>query len=205
MELALENLGLLSALISIPPKDHHLTWAQDNTKACTLISWAVEDVNSQCIKPFRRDAAGMWTSLKRAHQDLSSGDRLHLLQQLITTRVEFNNAEAHLQSIDRVFDKLECFIDSLNPLTPDDIFTSALLNSLPNDWVHVVTPLMQQASVDSTTVIRAIQAESTRRKSSTTMSPTLDVTVSREGSSCFPERFKSRTNALPTLTRRKKH
>lgn len=76
--------------------------------------------------------------------------------------------DAHIVSIHRVYNKLNLLVNSLNPTTPDDIFTSALITSLPDDWVHVVTTLMQPASVGSRKVMQAIQAESPRRKSLTT-------------------------------------
>lgn len=73
MELAIENLGLSSVLQPLALKDCPLTWAKDNTKACTLISRAVDDVNIQYIKAFERDAAGIWTYLRQAHKDSTSG------------------------------------------------------------------------------------------------------------------------------------
>lgn len=164
MELALENLGISDVLSPSPEKERPPTWVKDNTKACTLISWAVDNVNIQYIKPHKRDAAGMWAPLKRAHKDSSSGGRLHLLQQLITMSMETEDVDTHLQAMSKVFDKLDSLVDDSNPLTTDDIFTSSLINSLPGDWLHVVTPLMQRPTLDSSTVIRAVQAESTRRK-----------------------------------------
>lgn len=178
MELALENLNLLSVLQPMAIKGRPLTWARANTRACTLISWAVDDINIQHIKPFKRDAAGMWLSLRQAHKDQTLGGWLHLLQQLITMRMESDDVETHIQLM-HWNEKLDSLVDASNPLTPDDIFTSALINLLPDDWAHVVTPLMQRPTVYSSTVIRAIQAESTRRKSSSTTAATRDASAAR--------------------------
>lgn len=191
MELALENLEISHVLEVTSPASRTDSWMRANTKACTLISWAVDDINIQYIKPYKRDAAGMWASLKRAHKDSSCGGRLHLIQQLITMRMEGEDIDAHIQAMHKIFDRLDSLVDTDNPLTPDDIFTLALINSLPADWVHVVTPLMQRPTVDSATVLRAIQTESTRRKSST-LTSNLDATAARAGPPRTSDKGKSK-------------
>lgn len=91
VELALENLRISSVLTPTLPKDQPLTWARDNTRFCALISWAVDDVNIKYIKPLKRDAASMWACLKQSHKDSTTEGQLHLLQQLITMRMEMDN------------------------------------------------------------------------------------------------------------------
>lgn len=108
--------------------------------------------------------------------------------------MEVDDVEAHFQSLCKVYKKLDSLVDSSNPLTPNDIFTSTLINSLPDDWVHVVTPLLQHSSVDSATVIRAIQSESTRRKS-TTLSSGADPVAAKANLSRQSDKSKSNQKA----------
>lgn len=130
IELALEDLGISTALRPTPMKDWSPAWKNDNIKACTLISWAVDDVNIQYINPYKRDAAGMWASLQQAHKDSLLGGCLHLLQQLIKMCMETEDVNAHLQAMHKVSENLDWLVEDSNPLTPDYIFTSSPSNSL---------------------------------------------------------------------------
>lgn len=67
-------------------------------------------------------------------------------------RMENDDVEAQVQYLRDIYDKLDSLVDSSNPLTPNEIFTLALINSLPDNSVHVVTPLLQRSSVDSAMV-----------------------------------------------------
>lgn len=186
VELALEAVKLSYVLSPVLPKDCSNKWIKDNTKACALISRAVEDGNLKFIKPFRRDAAGMWASLQQAHEDSTSGGRMHLLHRLITTRMEGEDVESHINSLHAIFELLDSLISAEAPRTVDEIFLTSILTSLPPDWLPVITPLMQRVSVDSAMVIRAIRNEATRRKTSSSLSLTSDVVASRTTSSSRP-------------------
>lgn len=100
-------------------------------------------------------------------------------------RMESDDVESHIRLMHRTYEKLDSLVNASNPLTPDDIFTLALINSLPEDWAHVVTPLMQRPMGDSGTVIRAIQAESTPRKSSSMIVAACDASLA-SASKAFP-------------------
>lgn len=69
MELALESLGLASVLVPTTTSASTEAWAMANMKACTLITWAVDDFNIQYIKTYRRDAAGMWLFHCQEHKN----------------------------------------------------------------------------------------------------------------------------------------
>lgn len=170
MELALEDVKLSYVLQSIVVKDRPTSWDVDNTKACSLISRSVDDGNLKFIKTYCRDAAGMWSALCLAHEDSTSGGRMHLLQRLITTRMETDDIISHLDKLHHIFERLDSLVTDSSPLTVDEILTTSIFTSLPHDWLPVVTPLMQHPSVTSVTVIRAIKNEVTRRKTSSELS-----------------------------------
>ena len=123
MEMVFEELSLAHVLSPTAIKDRPLTWARDNTRACSLITRAVTDVNYQFIKPHRKDAALMWNALKLAHEDSSAGGRLFVLQTLISTKMQSDDLETHLQTLQKSFEKLSSLVTEANPLTPDDIYT----------------------------------------------------------------------------------
>lgn len=166
LELYFVDAKLTYFLKETEPKSRPSTWADDNARVCTLISRAVDDANYQYLKPHRHDAAAMWKALRLAHEDSTSGGRMLILNSLITSKMGETDLDTHLNSMNRLFEKLASLITAEHPLTANDIFTMSLINSLPNDWAHVVTPLMQQKNTDSASVIRAIKNEQNRRHSS---------------------------------------
>lgn len=91
---------------------------------------------------------------------------MYWLRKIILTRMEDDDIDKHVDSLLSAFDKLKSLVSAENPLTPDDILTTALFISLPSDWTPVVAPLMRWPSVKLTDVIRALRSESTRKKSS---------------------------------------
>lgn len=161
MEMIFEELSLVYVLTPMAIKDRPLTWSCDNTQACSLITRGVTDVDYQFIKPHQKDAASMWNVLKLAHEDSSAGGRLFVLQTLISTKMQLDDLENHLQTLQKSFEKLSSLVTDSHRLTPDDIYTSALLSLLTEYWRPVISPLMRQATVDSVTVLRAIRSENT--------------------------------------------
>jgi hypothetical protein len=49
------------------------SWSQDNIAVCSVITRTVQSSNYRYIQPHWGNAAGMWNTLKTAHQELSSG------------------------------------------------------------------------------------------------------------------------------------
>lgn len=135
----------------------------------------------------------MWSVLRLAHEDSSSGGQMHLLHRLITTQMDRDDVEAHINSLHRTFKQLDSLI------TVDEIFSTSILTSLPSDWLPVITPLMQWSSVDSATVIRAIRNEATRRKTSSNLVLTSEVvaacvnSISKNTTSTFSQPSKRNT------------
>lgn len=95
---------------------------------------------------------------------------MNLLHRLITTRMENDDVIAHLDRLHLIFERLDSLVTPDTPLTVDEILTTSIFTSLPQDWLPVVTPLMQRTSVTASTVIRAIKNEVTRCKTSSDLS-----------------------------------
>lgn len=121
-----------------------LTWPQDNTKACTFISLVVDYVNIRYIKLSKQDVAEMWLLLQWADKDPMLGWCINRLHQLIAIQMETDDVDSHVHSMHHILNELNYLVNYSNPLTPADIFTLVLINPDLHDWVHVVTPLMQQ-------------------------------------------------------------
>lgn len=78
---------------------------------------------------------------------------MNLLHQFITTRMENDDVIAHLDRLHLIFERLDSLVTPDTPLTVDEILTTSIFTSLPQDWLPVFTPLMQHTSVTASTVI----------------------------------------------------
>jgi hypothetical protein len=74
--------------------------------------------------------------------------------------MSFNDVDAHIEEMSQVAEKLNALITPANPLTADDLHSSALLISLPSDWLNCVSSLMNEESVPSAKIVAALKAES---------------------------------------------
>jgi hypothetical protein len=106
----------------------------------------------------------MWAALKKAHQDNSSGGRMYWLQKLVEARMMGSNVDSHINKMRTYAEKLNALISIDNPLTADDVHSTALLISLPSDWLHRVSSLMNKEQVSSNRIVAALKAESLRQK-----------------------------------------
>jgi hypothetical protein len=140
------------------------TWARDNITVCSVITRTVSSANYCYILPFRGNAFGMWKALTEAHQDSTSGGRMYWIQKLIQSKMSSNDVDAHIEEMSLVAEKLKAVITPTNPLTADDLHSSALLISLPPDWLNCVSLLMNEERVSSTKIVSALKAESLRQK-----------------------------------------
>lgn len=163
--------------LSLAELDHHIledsdaksrpsTWKKENQRILVLLGSIVDQSNTRYIREGGDSAYLAWKNLRAAHEDETAGGRMYWLRKLILTRMEDEYIDKHIESLLSAFDKLKSLVSKDSPLTPDDILTTALYISLPSEWTPVVAPLMQRSSVKSTEVIRALRAESTRKKSS---------------------------------------
>ncbi|KAG0147969.1 hypothetical protein CROQUDRAFT_25292, partial [Cronartium quercuum f. sp. fusiforme G11] len=105
-----------------------------------------------------QEAVVMWKALCLAHEDSSSGGHLYLLHKLVTKKLVGDNILAHLDEMHWIFKCLNSLISNENPLTANDVFTTALFVSLSSDWLPVITPLMQHAPIMSLMVIQALKS-----------------------------------------------
>jgi hypothetical protein len=53
-----------------------------------------------------------------------------------------NNVDAHIDEMSTIAKKLNALITPKNPLTADNIHSSALLISLPPEWINCVSSLI---------------------------------------------------------------
>ncbi|KNZ50383.1 uncharacterized protein VP01_4450g1 [Puccinia sorghi] len=61
-------------------------------------------------------------------------------------------------------EKLNSLITVNNPLTADDMYSAALLISLPPDWINCLLSLMNDKNFPSTRIVRALKQECLQRK-----------------------------------------
>ncbi|PLW42723.1 hypothetical protein PCANC_07919 [Puccinia coronata f. sp. avenae] len=150
-----------------PPATHLRpeTWSQDNTAVCSVITQTVDSLNYHHICDFKDDAAGMWAALKAAHKDSSSGGQMYWLRKLIQSHMTGDNVDSHLKKLGGYAEKLNALITTKNPLTAGDVFSMAILISLPSNWLHCVSAMMNKEQVPSLRVITALKAESLCQKS----------------------------------------
>lgn len=110
----------------------------------------------------------MWERLRATHQDHTSGGRVYWLQKLVLMRMEAgSDIEDHINKMHKVYERLNALVNVDNPLTVDDIYATALVISIPEDWVSSINGLLLNPTTDSTTIIDALKRQSTYRKART--------------------------------------
>lgn len=92
-----------------------------------------------------------------AHEDQTTGGRIHWLYKLLLTRMETGeDIETHILRMRLIFERLDSLITSEKPLLPDDLFAAALIISLTPDLLNFVWPLMSPSSSSSEDVISTL-------------------------------------------------
>lgn len=110
----------------------------------------------------------MWERLRSTHQDQTSGGRVYWLQKLVLMRMEpGSDIEDHINRMHSVYERLNSLVTSENPLTVDDIYATALVISIPEDWVSTINGLLLNPTTKSTSIIEALKRQSTYRKART--------------------------------------
>ncbi|EFP85079.2 uncharacterized protein PGTG_11248 [Puccinia graminis f. sp. tritici CRL 75-36-700-3] len=157
----------------------------------SFIARTIHPSNLRFIRAHGADAAAMWASLSQAHQDFSSGGRMHWLRQLVVARLTCDNIDSHIESMAVCAERLGSLVTPEKPLTVDDIHATALLTSLMDDWLLCVSLLMNEDSVTSSRIVSALKAESLRRKARREDDTTVSVSKARadyaKGKPCFNE------------------
>jgi hypothetical protein len=87
------------------------------------------------------------------------------IQKLIQSKMTTDDVNTHIETMSTVAEKLNALITPKNPLTVDDLHSSALLISLPTDWLSCVSSMMNEERVSSTRIVAALKAELLHRKS----------------------------------------
>jgi hypothetical protein len=140
------------------------SWAQDNTAVCAVITRTINPINYCYIRDFENDAAKMWAALQKAHQDSTSGGCMYWLRKLVKARMTGSDVDSHINEMAMYAERLNALITVDNPLTADNVHSTALLMLLPVDWLHCVLSLMNEEQVLSVRIVAALKAESLRRK-----------------------------------------
>ncbi|OAV90195.1 hypothetical protein PTTG_05646 [Puccinia triticina 1-1 BBBD Race 1] len=152
-------------LTTMEPAARPVTWEDDNDTVCAILVQIVDRVNLRYCREHADDAAGMWGALSKAHEDSSTGGRVYWIRKLVNTRMDNDDIDAHIDSLAQSHERLNSLVTPDKPLTPDDVHTAALLSSLPPDWIHCVSALMNQEGVKTEAIVKALKNEAIRRES----------------------------------------
>jgi hypothetical protein len=140
------------------------TWGEDNDLVCAVLVQIIDESNLRHLAD-EDDAAKIWEDLSRAHQDSSTGGRVYWIRKLVNARMEGNDIHSHIESLAKSYERLNSLITPAKPLTPEDVHNAALLSSIPPDWIHCVSALMNQEGVKTETIVSALKNEAVCRES----------------------------------------
>jgi len=164
LKIHLQATNVAHVLAAVDKKLRPASWDTDNIAVCSVITRTIHSSNYRYIRTFPNDAFQMWESLRLAHQDSTSGGRMYWLRKLVQSKMTGGNVESHIEEMGGYAEKLNSLISVDNPLTADDVYSAALLISLPPDWTNCVSSLMNDERVPSTRIVSALKQESLRRK-----------------------------------------
>lgn len=168
VEVYLEAAGLDYLFKRVELKDRPPSWDRDTKEFISLLVQLVSEPNYQSICRFRGDARGMWTALRKDHQDHTSGGRVHWLYKLLLSQMDSSDdLPTHIKKMRGMYEHFSSLISDEHPLRPDDIFAAALIISLPPDLLPVVRPLMSNPLTNSEAVIHALTQDDTFFKTRT--------------------------------------
>jgi hypothetical protein len=165
MAIYLQLTHVSYVLEPVEPINRPSSWEQENISVCSVITRTIHPANYCYICECPKNAATMWNAIKEAHQDSSSGGRMFWLCKLVQAKMTTNLIEAHIDDMNYSAEKLKLLVTAANPLTADNIYSTALLTSLPNSWLNCVSAMMSEERVSSVLIISALKAESLRQKS----------------------------------------
>lgn len=166
VELHLAANDLEHVLVDIDPKIPPPTWAKDNLTVNSIFTKTIHKSNMRYIRDHKNNTSRGWQALKAAHQDSSSGGRMFWLRKMIMCWMEDEDVEKHIERMNTLYERLNSLVIPENPLTADDIHATALLITLPVEWLPCVTHLLNQPQTTSSQIVAALKNKSTRRLSS---------------------------------------
>lgn len=75
-----------------------------------------------------------------------------------------SDVEDHINKMHAVYERLNSLVTLDHPLTVDDIYATALVISIPEDWVSLINGLLLNPSTDFTATVDALKRQATYRK-----------------------------------------
>ena len=90
---------------------------------------------------------------------------MYWLRKLVISQMSGDNVESHIDKLAGYAKRLNSLISTTNPLMANNVHATALLISLPEDWLHCVSSLMNKERVSSAKVVTALKQEAYQRKS----------------------------------------
>ncbi|PLW10015.1 hypothetical protein PCASD_24270 [Puccinia coronata f. sp. avenae] len=138
----------------------------------------------------------MWNALLRAHQDSTTGGRIYWIRKLLLAKMEGDDILSHIDNMAQFHERLNSLVTPEKPLTPDDVHSAELLSSIPQDWSHCVSALMNQEGVKAKTIVQALKKEHTRRQSQSDIVAITSVSSTKT---------KQSSNSRPNDATKKKH
>ncbi|KNF05539.1 hypothetical protein PSTG_01350 [Puccinia striiformis f. sp. tritici PST-78] len=81
------------------------------------------------------------------------------MEKLVNTKVEGKDTHAHINHLAKYHKRLSALVTLEKPLTPDNVHITVLLSSIPADWIHCVSALMNQEGVKTETIVSALKNE----------------------------------------------
>lgn len=124
----------------------------------------------------------MWAALARAHQDQTTGGGVYWLRKVLLTKMEGKDILEHIHTMAQYHKQLSSLISPKNPLTANDVHVAALLSSIPQEWLHCVSSLMNQDGVKSEMVVSALNNKHTRCHSQITVEASVSSAKSKQSS-----------------------
>lgn len=160
-----EAAGLEYILEKPRPDNPPTVWLNNNKIVCALITQAINTSNLWYVRKNRQHAYGMWFALNRAHQDQTTGGHVYWLRKLLLTKMDGDDILTHINTMAKFYEQINSLISPKNPLTADNVHAAALLSSIPQDWLHCVSSLMNQDGFKSETIVLALKNKHTRQQS----------------------------------------
>lgn len=138
MKMLLIEKGVWAAIIADPPNPITADWTHMDEKAYTTIALNIEDDQIQHIWNCET-AKGAWNNLKDFHEKDTPNNKVSILRQLMTTRLnEGGNVKAHVARMTELFQRFFAYGDDLKP---ELILCVTILSSLPESYDVLVTTL----------------------------------------------------------------
>ncbi|PLW43106.1 hypothetical protein PCANC_14408 [Puccinia coronata f. sp. avenae] len=140
------------------------TWEEDNDLVCAVLVQIVDESNLRHLAD-EDNATTIWNDLSRTHQDSTTGGRVYWIRKLVNARMEGDDINSHIETLAKSYERLNSLVSPDKPLTPEDVHNAALLSSIPSDWLHCVSALMNQEDVKTATIVSALKNKAIRRES----------------------------------------